>query len=118
MTLGEVYTEYTDRQVVLWNLWLTEEANNPGRLESYLMRLCYEVRMLNERVRTMLGKDKMKEYDLKDFKVTFDTPLTKKLPKEKLTALSQQTWMSRLGEGVVHKRISRKEAIARGMIDG
>lgn len=118
MGLDECMEKHTDAQLPLWVAYLDMEMNVPGKVESYIMSLTMEVRLLSERVRTLMG-GKIVEPKMEQFRLTFGVPRASATPrsKEEAASVAKQVWTTGLGMDVVHKTRTRTEARAMGLID-
>lgn len=102
---------HTDRQMLLWNTWVREDMDVPGKGEFYLMQVAAEVRVLREQVGHMFG-GKGREVKLMDFKLGFGEPLTY-IPKSAKVAatIAKNVWAAGLGVTLVEKRVPKAEGI-------
>lgn len=77
----------THRQYRAWHAWLLIDKNRPGKVESYLMQVAYEVRAVPYRI---FGKEFKGE--LKDLKLKFG----QHAPAAGVSA-SQAAWRAAVG---------------------
>lgn len=116
MTLADCKERHSERVMQLWMTYDAEEMNAPDKTSAYFMRLTMEVRLLNERIRTLFG-GKMVEPKLEEFKLAFGESERQPLSRDKAAEISKQVWLGAVGLGVVHKTRTRTEARALGLID-
>lgn len=114
MTLKKCMKKHTERQMLLWNMYFDRDRR-PGKLEQYLMQVACEIR----RVAPSMFGGKPAEILPEHFQMAYKEPPELVEGYEGNVGVAiKSIFVAAVGDGIRHERISRAEAIKRGMIDG